>query len=129
MPAPSSPSATLPETAIQKDALIWYHGRMSLGSWNCPAIVTDVDKKKRLFHVMSLDDFEKQPQDYEFDLTEYSPESRRSMRPASNAEVRQYLIEVERQFVALVRDASRRDLSGARSKLNRVRKLMASLSK
>jgi hypothetical protein len=86
-------SAPLLLKDIGVGTLLWYKGFTSGGSWDCPAIIYRVSPKVRTFHVISLDDMRVQPLEYEVELNEGSPDSRRNMRLASVAEVDTYLRE------------------------------------
>ncbi len=71
----------LPANHIKVGAFIWYSGRTSIGSWDCPAVITRVNSRKRTFRVRSLDDMLEQTQVYDFDISEHTPDSRLTMRP------------------------------------------------
>ena len=93
--------------------LIWYHGRTSLGQWNCPAVICRV--RGSAFYVMSLDDMREQSQDYWTEITEHTPDSRRNMRLASVAEVDAYLVQrgsekTAAQIIAQVQEVARQEL-------------------
>lgn len=76
---------------VEIGRLLWYHGFTSTFRWNCPAIITWVDKKARVFRVRSMDDMLEQDQEYDFDFAEGLPYSRKTMRVASETEVEEYL--------------------------------------
>lgn len=69
---------------------VWYTGYTSMFSWDCPAVIHRVDPENRVFYVTSLDDVKEQKQAYTFDVNEYSPESRLTMRPVDWDEVARY---------------------------------------
>lgn len=73
------------------DSYIWYSGTTSLLTWSCPAKIVIVNDKARTFQIMSLDDMKVQSQVYSFDIDDYSPQSRRSMKPTTNEKVVAYL--------------------------------------
>lgn len=70
---------------------IWYGGETSMSAWSCPARIIDVDSNSRTFRVVSLDDMKEQSQLYNFDITERTPDSRKSMRLVNKLEVEEYL--------------------------------------
>ena len=84
---------------IAVGTLIWYSGFTSLSSWDCPAIIYSLNSEGR-FLVMSLDDMKKQTQEYDLEVGEYSPTSRKTMRLASVAEVDAYLARNNRKTKA-----------------------------
>lgn len=80
----------LPEH-VEVGRLIWYTGMTSTFSWDCPAIITWVDEKRKLFRVRSLDDMREQTQEYPFrNRSEYA-DSRGSMRLTTPEDVDAYL--------------------------------------
>lgn len=76
---------------VEVGRLLWYWGFTSVSGWNCPAIITQVDEKKRRFRVRSLDDMKEQDQWYDFATGKGAPTSRMTMRLATTEEVRTYL--------------------------------------
>lgn len=76
---------------IKEGALLWYWGFTSIGGWDCPAIITQVNEKRRRFKVRSLDDMREQDQWYSFGCTKNSETSRQTMRVASAEEVKTYM--------------------------------------
>ena len=95
---------------IKIDALLWYNGFTSTGSWSCPAIITEVDKRKERFRVRSLDDMREQSSWYSFSADKDLSGARKTMRIVDAAEVREYL---DRRRSALVED-----VEAARSAFN-----------
>lgn len=90
---------------IKAGALIWYSGSTSTFSWDCPAVITKVDEKKKEFWVRSLDDMRDQHQKYHFKKNLYGSGSRESMRPASREEVARYLVKQKAAWEADYMDA------------------------
>ena len=78
---------------IDVGRLLWYHGFTSCFEWNCPAVITWVDKEARCFRVRSLDDMTEQKQGYTFDYSSGQPYSRLTMRLATQDEVIAWLKE------------------------------------
>lgn len=76
---------------VEVGRLLWYWGFTSVLRWDCPAIITKVDKKKRAFKVRSLDDMKEQDQWFTFSTEEHSPTSRMTMRVVTSEEVASYL--------------------------------------
>lgn len=75
---------------IRIGALLWYWGFTSAGSWDCPAIITQISEKRRQFKVRSLDDMIEQDQWYRFGYNKNSDTTRQIMRTASAQEVKKY---------------------------------------
>lgn len=75
---------------IKVGALLWYWGSASMHSWDCPAVVTRVNKKRQ-FKIRSLDDMQEQDEWYSFSCTQRSSTVRQTMRIASAEEVKAYL--------------------------------------
>jgi hypothetical protein len=91
---------------IKIGRFFWYDGHTSMGSWDCPGVITQVDEKKMRFRIRSLDDMREQDQWYDFDVSEHSPTSRQTMRLVTRKEVRKYLKRREdrqKQVLALSR--------------------------
>ncbi len=75
---------------IEVGRLLWYSGITSTSSWDCPAVITQIDEKGR-FRVRSLDDMREQDQWYEANCTKHTPSSRQSMRLVEVETIRTYL--------------------------------------
>ncbi len=90
---------------IEVGRLLWYNGFTSGGRWNCPAIITNVNNKRKRFRVRSLDDMIEQFDWYEFSISKNSPESRQTMRLVEPAEVKAYLEQRRRRLQETVEDA------------------------
>jgi hypothetical protein len=80
---------SLSERDIRNGAFIWYEGSTSTGPWSCPAVITMVSRTLRTFHVIALDDCNLQ-QRYDFD-EEGGPDSRKTMRPITEARAREFM--------------------------------------
>lgn len=76
---------------IKAGAFIWYSGETVMSGWDCPAVITKVDKRRKLFWVKSLDDGLDQSQSYDFDVKSNSSSSRKNMRPSDADEVGAYM--------------------------------------
>lgn len=76
---------------IKKGAYVWYDGTTSMTTWNCPAVIIEVDYAKRRFRIQSLDDMKEQLDWYTFGVTARSPHARKCMRVATEQEVRDYV--------------------------------------
>lgn len=111
---------------IKVGALLWYWGFTSTCGWDCPALITQVDEKRRRFKVRSLDDMREQNPWYSFGCTRNSDSSRQTMRVASVEEVRIYLEKRRVHLIDLVKDA-KIDLSGAEFNLTHFDEFAASI--
>jgi phosphoenolpyruvate-protein kinase (PTS system EI component) len=85
------PKPFLPISHIKPGNFIWYSNQYS--GWDCPAEIVTVDDETRTFTVRSLDDLIVQGQEYDFVVTEHSPESRTSMRAIGPEVAARYLRE------------------------------------
>ena len=106
----------LPEH-IQTGRLLWYWGFTSLSEWNCPAVITKVNSAEKKFRVRSLDDMREQREIYDFVCDQNSSTSRKTMRLASKAEVRRYLLKR--------RTGLERNLSNAKNALSSAKKAVS----
>ena len=86
----------LTEKDIKRGTFIWYRGTTSRLEWDCPAVIAEIDHQQKLFWVRSLDDMKVQGSEYEFEVHEHSPNSRRSMRLASVDETNDFMDKRER---------------------------------
>ena len=75
---------------VKVGQVLWYNGFTSTGRWDCPAIITRVNKKKQ-FRVRSLDDMVEQHEWYESDATKDMAGSRKTMRIIEPSDVKEYL--------------------------------------
>ena len=87
----------LPEH-IEVGRLFWYSGHTSTSSWDCPAVITRVNKRRKTFRVRSLDDMTEQAEEYDFTHTGEYADSRGSMRLVPFLQIRAY---VTKQSVTL----------------------------
>lgn len=92
---------------IKQGAFIWYSGFTLQFGWNCPAVITKVDKKAMEFFVMSLDDMRVQNQSYDIHENEHSPDSRKNMRLATHEEVHAFLNKQEANLNAEISESPR----------------------
>lgn len=90
--SPVSPDS-LPVEHIRVGNHVWYSGSTVMSSWDCPAEIYHVDEPSRTFFVKSLDDMRTQSQPYSFELTAFSPASRKSMRAITIEEAMDFLDE------------------------------------
>lgn len=111
---------------VKTGCLLWYDGTTSIGRWDCPAVITTVDKKKRRFRVRSLDDMREQNQWYEFSISEHSPGSREVMRLSNEAEVKQYLDRRQRVIELGIAD-HRKSLASAEDSLTHFKEIRENL--
>ncbi len=81
----------IPESHIHVDNYVWYSGRTSMFTWNCPARICEVDYEERWFRVMSCDDMKEQKPRYSFDETANDPDSRKTMQMTTMERVAEYL--------------------------------------
>ncbi len=112
---------------VKVGRLIWYSGYTSLGEWDCPAIITRVNKSRRLFRVRSLDDMVEQSQWYDFSHRRNSCASRQTMRLTDTTEVKAYL-DKHRPHLAAVVENKKASLERAVADLNYFDKLLATLN-
>jgi hypothetical protein len=101
---------------VKVGQFLWYDGMTSVSWWSCPAIVTKVDKKKKTFKVMSLDDFVEQGTWYNFHVDENSDFSRQTMRVVPPERVAGYVEAQKTKLSGKVAEAEK-DLIFARKKL------------
>lgn len=94
----------LPEH-VKVDRLLWYSGMTSTFSWDCPAVITQVDPERKLFRVRSLDDMIEQRQEYPFENSSEYADSRGSMRLATSEEVRAYVACQRKHLEARIADS------------------------
>lgn len=80
----------LPEH-VKVGRLLWYSGITSTSSWDCPAVITQVNLERKFFRVRSLDDMIEQREEYPFENDSEYADSRGSMRLATSEEVRAYV--------------------------------------
>lgn len=81
---------TLPIEHIQVGNFLWYSGETTMFYWDCPAQITKIEGDQ--FWVMSLDDMREQSQSFDFEIGQWAPSSRKSMRPITKEEAWKYLI-------------------------------------
>ena len=111
---------------IKVGTLLWYQGYTSISGWNCPAIITRVDKGKKRFRVRSLDDMMEQEEWYEFSISKHSSGSRQTMRLVEAAEVKAYL-EQRRPRLQQVVEEKKSSLQRAEASLEHFDSILASL--
>lgn len=92
---------------IKVGAFIWYSGETVMSGWDCPAVITKVDKRRKLFWVKSLDDGLDQSQSYDFDVNSNSASSRKNMRLSDAEEVGAYMRQRLKRIRENVADAER----------------------
>jgi hypothetical protein len=102
---------------IKAGQFIWYDGFTVMSYWSCPAVIIKVNRKKKTFRVMSLDDFVPSDVDYDFAVDENSDFPRQTMRIIELARVDAYLKAQRQKLVGSVDDAERAVLH-ARGKLS-----------
>lgn len=105
---------------------LWYNGFTSTSRWDCPAIITRVNKKKQ-FRVRSLDDMVEQDQWYDSDASKDSSGSRKTMRLVEPKVVKDYLEKRRpalQQEVAFAKD----ELQRAEDVLKRFDDILATLN-
>ena len=103
----------LPEH-LKVGQLLWYNGFTSQFSWDCPAVITEVDEHKKAFRVRSFDDMLEQTQWYDFSAEEDPSTSRKTMRLVDESKVKAYLEELRLQLQKTV-TSREADLEEARS--------------
>jgi hypothetical protein len=103
----------LPEH-IEIGRLIWYNGFTTTFEWDCPAIITRVNKNNKLFRVRSLDDMKEQDQWYKFSIEDDNSSSRESMRLTEIEDVRAYIADARKHLESRI--------TRAKSSLDRAKK-------
>lgn len=78
--------------------VLWYSGATSCGRWDCPAIITRVNKNGSQFKVRSLDDMREQDPWYGSTLTKHATDGRKMMYIPSPESVLTFL-EKRRQLL------------------------------
>ena len=111
---------------IKVNQVLWYNGFTSTGSWDCPAIITRVNKKKQ-FRVRSLDDMVEQHEWYESDTSKDMAGSRKTMRIIEPSVVKEYL-EKRRPVLEQDIEFAKDDFLRAEDALKRFDDILATLN-
>lgn len=111
---------------VEVGRLLWYSGNTSMFSWDCPAVITQVNDQRE-FRVRSLDDMKEQDHWYSSDCDKDMSPSRRTMRIPDPDDVRTYL---EKQHELLVENVAeaKTDLASAEADLAYFDEVRATLS-
>ncbi|HEY0979335.1 MAG TPA: hypothetical protein VGE23_00635 [Candidatus Paceibacterota bacterium] len=97
----------LPEH-IEVGRLFWYSGYTSTSSWDCPAVITRVNKRRKTFRVRSLDDMSEQAEEYDFAHTGEYADSRGSMRLVPSIQIKAYVAKQRAALATHVLEAKAR---------------------
>lgn len=101
---------------VEVGRFLAYSGYTSVGQWNCPAVITKVDRTKKQFRVRSLDDMIEQDQWYGFSTENDHTGSRSTMRLIERPDVDAYL-ERRRESLTESVEEAKRDVVAAEAKL------------